>query len=106
MGRTKQGSEMTAAQYNVKMVLRLFISSLLGIIGGFFIPVGQIITQNGFLQVGVLLFIFCVLAVVVVKYIIIDNLRARDYFNTGVGFPLLLMDWTGIIYLARTLLLS
>ena len=97
---------MTAAKYKLKMVLRLFISSLLGIIGGFFIPVGQIITQNGFLHVGVLLFIFCVFAVVVVKYIIIDNLRARDYFNTGVGFPPLLVDWTGIIHLKRTLLLS
>jgi hypothetical protein len=38
--RTKEGSEMIAAQYNLKMVLRVFISSLLGIIGDFFIPVG------------------------------------------------------------------
>jgi hypothetical protein len=97
---------MIAAQYNLKMVLGVFISSLLGVVGGFLIPVGQIITQDGFFWVGVLLFIFCVLPVVVVKYIIIDNLRAGDSFNTGIGFPLLLMNWTGIIYLTRTLLVS
>jgi hypothetical protein len=34
------------------------------------------------------------------KYIIIDNLRARDSFNAAIGFPLLLMNWVGIIYLA------
>ena len=97
---------MIATQYNLKMVLGVFISSLLGVVGGFLIPVGQIITQDGFFWVGVLLFIFCVFAVVIVKYIIIDNLRAGDSFNTGIGFPLLLMNWTGIIYLTRTLLVS
>jgi hypothetical protein len=98
---------MAARQYDLNKVLRFFIaSSFGGIIAGLYIPIGQIVTQDGFLRVGVFLFVFCVLAVVVGKYIIIDNLRARDSFNAVIGFPLLLMNWVGIIYLVRTLLLS
>jgi hypothetical protein len=47
-----------------------------------------------------------VFVVVVVKSIIIDNLRAGDSFNAGIDFPLLAMTWTGTINLAGTLLSS
>lgn len=82
------------------------LSSFGGIVVGLDLPFGQVITEKGFLSVGVFLIIFCVLAVVVVKYIIFDNISTGDSFNTTIGFPLLSMSRCAIVNLTRSLLLS